>query len=369
MHILHIETGKHLYGGALQVLYLLEGLKSKGCDNSLVCPSGSSIGKKSRNYADTYEVPVRGELDPAFGFRLWRIVKKTKPDIIHVHSRRGADLWGGLAALMTKTKAVVTRRVDNPEQAWLARIKYRLYDRVIVISKGIRSVLLAEGVPAKKLIYIPSGIKVSQYKRPCEKDWFVREFALNTNNQIIGFVGQFIERKGHRYLIEAAPSIIERFPYVHFLFLGQGPLEEKLKALCREKHIWNYFSFTGFRGDIPRILPCLDLLIHPAEMEGLGVSLLQAAAAAIPIIAGGVGGVPEIVQNGVNGYLINPQSTGEIIDSTCDLLSDREKMRRFGRSGSKIVSSSFSLPKTIEGNFSVYQELLSKNKSITKRRA
>ena len=208
MHILHVETGRHLYGGPLQVLYLMEGLKAQGHRSTLVCAKGSEIATAADASAIVYEVPMAGELDPGFAFRLTRIIRAEQPDIVHVHSRRGGDLWGALAARITRTKVVLTRRVDNPEPFWLARAKYPLYNRVITISNAIREVLMSEGVPAKKIVCVLSAIDGQPYEHECAKEWFCREFGLDPTNKVIGVIAQFIPRKGHRYVIEAAPQVL-----------------------------------------------------------------------------------------------------------------------------------------------------------------
>lgn len=359
MHILHVETGRHLYGGALQVLHLMEGLKGQGCKNTLACIRGSEIAGAASACAVIYELPMAGELDPGFVFRLTRIIHTEQPDIMHVHSRRGADLWGALAARATKTKAVLTRRVDNPEPSWVARAKYRLYDRVITISNGIRKVLMSEGVPAKKIVCVPSAVDGRPYEQQCAKEWFCREFGLDPGNKMIGVIAQFIPRKGHHYLIDAAPEILSGYSDTQFLFFGQGPLQSRLQQLCRKNNIADKVHFLGFRKNLERILPCLDVVVHPATMEGLGVSLLQAAAAGVPIVASRVGGIPEVVHHGVNGYLVEAGSVKGIVHGVRDFLQDPVKAKRFGQAGREIVRSRFSIGAMVSGNLRVYRELLS----------
>lgn len=359
MHILHIETGRHLYGGALQVLCLMEGLKERGCQSTLVCAKGSKIGEAAAGSALIHEVPMAGELDPRFVLRLGRIIRAEHPDIVHVHSRRGADLWGIMAARLTKIKVVITRRVDNPELPWVARTKYRLCDRVITISEKIRQVLLSEGIPAHEIVCIPSGVASEQYNQGCKSQWFCDEFGLRPAGKVIGVIGQLIPRKGHRYLIEAAPAILKHYPETRFLFFGQGPLQHDLQQLCKSLHMANKVHFAGFRTDLERILPCLDLVVHPATMEGLGVSLLQAAAAGVPIVATRVGGIPEIVHDGVNGYLVDVGNTQAIVDAVLTLLHNPLKAKRLGRAGRELVRSHFSLEAMVAGNLRVYREVLS----------
>lgn len=358
MHILHIETGRHLYGGALQVLYLLKGLKDRGVMNTLVCPRESETGIQSTNAATIHAIPFAGELDLTFLFRLFLIMRSERPDIVHVHSRRGADIWGGLAARLAKIPAVITRRVDNPEPAWGVRFKYSLYKRVVTISEGIRKVLFAEGLKPEKTTLIHSAVDLDRYKTSGDIDWFHREFGLNPDNKAIGTVAQFIPRKGHRYIIEAAPNILERFPGARFLFFGQGPLKNEMQALCRKTGIENRVCFAGFRTDLEKILPCLDILLHPAAMEGLGVSLLQAAASGVPIIGARAGGIPEAVDDGVNGYLIEPADIQAIVDSVLSLLHDPEKRRRFGRAGRAKVESSFSISTMVGAYMTLYNEII-----------
>jgi glycosyltransferase involved in cell wall biosynthesis len=364
MHILHIETGQHLYGGALQVLHLMEGLKKQGFQNTLAYVKDSEINRAAEEFSDIYGIPMSGELDPAFFFRLLKIIRNARPDIVHIHSRRGADIWGGIAAALAKTGAVITRRVDNPEHPWIAKFKYRLYDRVITISEGIKRVLLSEGVPLKKITCIPSAINTRPFEGRCQKSWFYKEFNLNPESKIIGVIGQLIKRKGHRYLINAAPEILKKYPHTMFLFFGKGPLKKQLRRLCDEKNIASRVYFAGFRTDLERILPCLDLIVHPATMEGLGVSLLQAAASRLPIVATRVGGIPEIVHDGVNGYLVNSGNIKEITRAVINLLENPAMSKKFGQAGHNIVSSHFSIEAMVKGNICVYKNMLSERKNL-----
>ncbi len=359
MHILHVETGRHLYGGALQVLCLVKGLKKQGCRSTLVCAKGSKIGEAASVAATIYEVPMVGELDPRFVLQLGRVIRAECPDIVHVHSRRGADLWGILVARLTKIKVVLTRRVDNPEVPWAAQMKYRLCDCVITISEGIRQVLLSEGIPAHKVVCIPSGVAIEQYNQGCKSGWFCSQFGLRPHDKVIGVIGQLIPRKGHRYLIEAAPEILKHYPETRFVFFGQGPLQRDLEQLSESLHVANKVHFVGFRTDLERILPCLDLVVHPATMEGLGVSLLQAAAAGVPIVATRVGGIPEIVHDGVNGYLVDVGNTQAIVDAVLTLLQDLPKAKHLGRAGRELVRSHFSLEAMVAGNLRAYHDILS----------
>ena len=139
MRILHVEAGRHLYGGARQVLYLARGLKLRSVEQTLVCPVGSEIEAAAiRHDRPVESVKMAGDADWMLTFRLRRLFRRLEPDIVHVHSRRGADTFGGRAARRADIPAVLSRRVDNPESR-VGRRKYRDYDQVIAISRAVLS--------------------------------------------------------------------------------------------------------------------------------------------------------------------------------------------------------------------------------------
>jgi glycosyltransferase involved in cell wall biosynthesis len=360
LKIVHVETGTNLYGGALQVHYLLRGLAAvPDTRNILVCPSGSAIAKASADSVDKlHAVPARGDLDLPFLFRLASILRKEKPDIVHLHSRRGADVLGGLAARITGTRCLLTRRVDNPESRLTVGLKYRLYNRVATISEGIRDVLISEGLPPGKVTCIHSAVDAERYTGPWERDGFRKQFDLPAVGPVCGVIAQLIDRKGHRFLIEAIPQILKSVPETVFLFFGKGPLEEGLKSLCRELKLDNNVRFTGFRDDLDDYLGCLDLVIHPALMEGLGVSLLQAAASGVPIVGSRAGGIPEAVVDGINGFLIEPANPEEIAQAVTRLLADQELASRLGDGGRQLVREKFSIEAMFKGNLAMYRSMM-----------
>ena len=357
--VLHVETGPHLYGGALQVFYLLGGLQKAGWQNILVCTKGSDIARAAHGVVDrVYEAPMSGDLDVAFVSRLRRIIKEERPDLVHLHSRRGADLLGGIAARLSSVPVILTRRVDNPEPKWWVALKYRLYDQIVTISEGIRAVLVSEGVPAHRIECVHSAVDIERYKPNCDLQWFRNEFGLSEENKAVGMIAQLILRKGHRYVFEAIPAICETHPETRFLLFGKGPLEQELKEQCQRHGLEKYVQFVGFRDDLDRVLPCLNVVAHPADMEGLGVSLLQASACGVPIVATPAGGIPEIVRDGENGYLVPKADVNGIADRLAQLLSDEALAARMGQAGREIVEQNFSVKAMVDGNIRVYQGLL-----------
>jgi len=304
MKILHLETGQNLYGGAKQVQFLIHGLNKQGVRNHLCCPEGSEIGKAVSN-CEVHHTRSAGDLDFKFYFDLKKILFQVEPDLVHIHSRRGADMLGAIAVKSAGFKCVLSRRVDNPENVLLAKIKYPLYSHVITISEGIKTVLEKQKVPAKHISCVRSAVDYEKYQHPATKERFLEAFNLNPSHVTVGVVAQLIGRKGHKYLIDIAAKLKELHPELQILIFGKGAKEGELKALSAQLGTDDFIKFVGFHKNIEDWLGNIDIIAHPAEMEGLGVALLQSSSAGVPIVASRVGGIPEIVRDQDNGLLQN----------------------------------------------------------------
>ena len=359
MKVLHIEAGMHLYGGALQVVFLLRGLKQLGVQSILACPEGSAIAQEAAPHADVRPMPMKGDLDVGLLGRLRALIRETRPDVVHLHSRRGSDIWGALAGRLEGVPVVLSRRVDNPEARWVVKLKYKLYDKVVTISDGIRQVLLSEGVPADKIHCVLSAVDTQQYRPDrAHLNWFRETFHIDPDEKVIGMVAQFIARKGHQTLLEALPAVLAEHPRTKVILFGQGPIRDDIQAQVNASPLLrDHVQLPGFRRDLAQILPCLDVLAHPAYMEGLGVSLLQAAACGVPLVGGRAGGIPEIVQPGLNGELMEPGDVSALTRHLNALLASADLREQYGRAGREWVESRFSITAMVQGNLGVYQSL------------
>ena len=360
MKVLHVEAGMHLYGGALQVVFLLRGLKALGVESILACPEGSAIAREAAPHARVATLPMKGDLDVGLLGRLRHLIREVRPDVVHLHSRRGSDIWGALAGRLEGVPVVLSRRVDNPEARWVVNLKYRLYDEVITISDGIRQVLLSEGVPAAKLHCVLSAVDTQQYQPNRQHlDWFRNTFQIAPDELVIGMVAQFIRRKGHETLLDALPAVFAQHPRTKVILFGQGPIRDEIQARVHASpELAARVQLPGFRRDLNQILPCLNILAHPAFMEGLGVSLLQAAACGVPIVGGRAGGIPEIVQPGLNGELIEPGDVAALAAALNTLLGSADLRQRYGKAGREWVQTRFSIEAMVQGNLAVYNRTL-----------
>jgi glycosyltransferase involved in cell wall biosynthesis len=360
MHIVHLETGRHLYGGARQVLMLLDGLAREGVQTTLVCPPDSAISTAvDASTTELVTLPMRGDLDVSFASRFGRWLKHSQADLLHVHSRRGADLWGGLAANRTGLPAVLTRRVDNPELPLLGALKYRAYKRVIAISEAIRQQLITDGVGAERIRLVRSVIQPEDCQPSWSRRQFLDAFDLAEEHKVVVCAAQFIPRKGHADLLAAWPEVVKACPQARLVLFGQGPNEQDMRALAERAGLTATVRFAGFRADLRQFIGRADVLVHPALKEGLGICLLEAQAAGVPIVATRAGGIPEAVAEGETALLVPPQDPAALAGALAQLLADDAQRTRMGAAGLSHVSEKFSPQAMVSGNLAVYRELLS----------
>ena len=357
MKILHIEAGRHLYGGAKQVEYLLTALADLKVENILVCPRNSAISKFSAPSLTVETIAMRGELDIFMMPRLLRLFKRYRPDIIHIHSRRGADIWGALAAKWAGIPCICSRRVDNPEAALVVNLKYPLFAAVICISDGIRRVVCRSGVDPKKVVTVHSSVKGSLFEERRDRDWFADEFNLPSDSLVVANFAQMIDRKGQMLILEAVSRLAPEFPSLRLLLFGQGPRQSHYQGVVKANDMDAIVSFPGFRQDVPKILPNVDIVVHPAYTEGLGVALLQSAASGVPIVATTAGGIPEVVKHNVNGKLVPVGDVDALTYSLRLLLLDQNLRQDLGRAGRKLVEQEFSVAAMAKGNLAIYESV------------
>ncbi len=357
MHVVHVETGRHFYGGAQQVIWLMQGLETRGVDNTLVCLPDAAIYRVASDAGlDVRPLPCAGDLDLRFVFRLRQLLGDLSPDLVHCHSRRGADFLGRQAARMAGLPAVVSRRVDNPESRIVAALRYRGFARVIAISHHIASLLQENGLDPARITVIRDAVDVDRFPAQPSCDAFRREFGIGTSTFTIAVVAQLIERKGHRYLLDALAHL-ERLQELRVLIFGTGAEEERLRAQVREQILDSVVTMAGFRPDVDVFLGCVDLLVHPALREGMGVAMLKAAAAGVPVVAFDTAGAKEAVADDVTGLLVPPANTRALAAAIDALRRDPERRAAMGEAARQRMRDEFAVRSMVEKHIEVYRQV------------
>jgi glycosyltransferase involved in cell wall biosynthesis len=359
MKIVHVETGRHFYGGAQQVIWLLSGLRSAGIDCQLVCPPDSAISvAASREDIPVTNLSCAGDHDLRFAWRLRKQLCSDPPDIVHCHSRRGADFLGGWAAKSAGVPAVLSRRVDNPEPAWISDLRYRPYYKVIAISENIAAVLTKSGFDWSRLVVIRDAVDVDCIEIEPDDGVLEREFDIAPSAFSIAVVAQLIPRKGHRFILDVLPGLCTVHPFIKVVFFGTGDNDANLRALSRKLGLSATVRFAGFRHDLDEYLAAFDVLVHPAEREGLGVAMLKGAAAGLPVVAFDIAGATEAVAHGKTGVLIPPGDMAGL-QNAIELMIEEPQLRAdLGDAGRQRMRDDFSVETMVESHIELYEQIL-----------
>lgn len=355
--VLHIDSAKTWRGGQQQVLYLAQRLTNY--DNIIVCPPQSPLAERAEAIGlKVLPVEMHGEWDLLAVCKLKKIIRKNSIKIVHFHSSH-AHALGLLAAKSGgNCKVVLSRRVDFPiKKNILSRLKYSNVDRIIAISKRVKRVLVADGLLEEKIDVVYSGVDIDRFQN-VKADYLISKLGPNRDKLRIGNIAALAWHKDHKTLIEAARIVVDEFPEVIFLIAGEGPLRREIEILIKRFNLEEEVKLLGFRQDIPEILSILHLFVLSSSWEGLGTSLLDAFASRVPVVATNVGGIPEVVRDGVNGILVPPENPGVLARAIIHLLKNRDLAGRMAEEGFRLVKEKFSIERMVEETRKIYDRLV-----------
>jgi glycosyltransferase involved in cell wall biosynthesis len=364
MFSLHVDTARTWRGGQNQVLLTVNGLRAIGQRASLVAHPDGELRRRVAEGLDLVPLAPRTEMDLSAAWRFARIVKRLAPDVIHAHDPHGVAMaslalsLGAGSAHPAKTPALVaSRRVDfHLKGNSFSRWKYRQVDCFIAASEAIRRMLVADGVPDAQTVTVHEGIDVDRVLAAPPVN--VHEaFFLPHGAPVVGNVAALVPHKGQRYLIDAAHLVVQRVPDARFVILGEGELREHLQKQVHEHRLEKHVLLPGFRTDVLGCLKAFDLFVMSSVTEGLGTSLLDAMAASRPIVATAAGGIPEIVEDGVNGLLVPPRDHHALADAIVRALEDRVLRQRMGAAGWERVNERFTVDRMVNATAAVYERL------------
>ncbi len=361
MFSLHIDTARTWRGGQNQVLVTVLGLRALGHRTMLVAHPGGELRQRAQEGLDLVPLAPKTEMDLSAAWRLARVIKRLTPDIVHAHDPHAVAMAGLALSMSTqsvKPPLVASRRVDfHLRQSAMSRWKYRQVDRFICASEAIRRMLVADGVPDAKTVTVHEGIDVGrgQAAPPAKLH---EELFLPHGAPIVGNVAALVPHKGQRHLVEAAALVVRQVPDARFVIAGEGELRPSLERAIKDRRLEKHVLLAGFRPDVLSLHKAFDIFVMSSVTEGLGTSLLDAMAAGKPIVATSTGGIPEVVADGVNGYLVPPRDHEAMASAIVRVLRDAELRRRLGLAGLTRVREQFSAERMVERTVSEYERLV-----------
>jgi glycosyltransferase involved in cell wall biosynthesis len=374
MFSLHVDTARTWRGGQNQVLLTVNGLRSLGLRAALVAHPDGELRRRAAEGLELVPLAPRAEMDLSAAWKFSRLIKRLAPDVIHAHDPHGVamaslalSLGAGSAGAGAAPALLASRRVDfhlkgNSFSKW----KYRQVDCFLAASEAIRRMLVADGVEADRAVTVHEGIDVHHVLSAPPVN--VHEaFFLPRGAPVVGNVAALVPHKGQRYLIDAAHLVVRQIPDARFVILGEGEQREHLEKQVREHHLEKHVWLPGFRTDVLGCIKGFDLFVMSSISEGLGTSLLDAMAASRPIVATTAGGIPEIVEEGVNGLLVPPRDHHALAQAIVRALSDEALRRRMGEAGFARVNERFTVERMVEKTADVYRRVNSQRSTLKSR--
>jgi glycosyltransferase involved in cell wall biosynthesis len=305
----------HLRGDGTQraLTQLVRGLGKRGHDQTVFCLNNSYDEVVLHELRSTpADVRVVGKTALACGYGLLstrRWLAQEKFDAV-VTMLFAADVIGRLLAWSSGVPLIVSSlRARNVNyyrvQRWLVQATMKLAHAVVVNSSHTREFAIGEeGVQTDRIFFIPNGVHAEDYTGTVDPGFLRKELGLGENVRLLGTLGRLTEQKGIDVLLGALSLL--RSQDVSLVIVGIGEQETKLRILAGRLNLESRVHFVGYRRDVPKLLRAFDIYVHPARFEGMPNAVLEAMAAARPIVASSIDGIRELIEDGVHGWLVPP---------------------------------------------------------------
>jgi glycosyltransferase involved in cell wall biosynthesis len=284
-------------------------------------------------------------------FAIWKLLKREKPPIVHTHTYK-AGVLGCWAAKMAGVPIII----HTPHGhiffghfsplvtgffMMIERLTAAIVDRMVALTAGERRDYIACSVAnPEKMVTIHSGVNIDRFmKLKVNIEGKKRSLGLNTEFPVVGTVGWLLPIKGPIYLLRAMAEVWQNHPDIHLVYVGKGDLEEDVKREASRTGVSDKVKFLGWRDDIPEIMQILDVFVLPSLNEGMGRVLLEAMASGKPIVASNVGGIPDLVKDGQNGFLVRPGDVNGLSLAIKKLIEDKELRVKMGARGRTMAQS------------------------------
>lgn len=360
MHSLHVDTSPGWRGSERQVFDLVVGLRERGDRATLVAHPAGPLFRRMTEGMDVVALAPKGDVDIAAAWRLSRVLKSVRPEVVHAHDSHAVAMSATAIAILSPTPRlplVVTRRTEfRPDRTAFSRWKYSQVDAFVATNSTVRQRLQAEGVPATKVTVIPPGVDVD-FIDNLEPSRIHAELFLPTHAPIVGNVSALEPQKGHHHLIAAAGLVLRHVPDARFVILGEGSLHEALTRDVHARHLERHVYLPGFQADVARHTKAFDVYASASLHPTGSLAIIEAMAAARPIIATAVGHIPDLIEDGVSGLLVPPRDDKALAAAIVRLLEDGGLRRAIGDSARVRARSLFSLERMVEDTAALYERL------------
>jgi len=373
--ILYLTTSSKI-GGAEQVILAL----AKNIDHALfdieVCilsPKGALNEELDRLKVKNFALGIKNWFYvPGAVYKLYRLLKRKQYDIINTWLFH-ASVMGVFITLIKTSPIIESRQYTDYMYKYnfklkqiLDRIASHNVDHIIACSNAAKEVLTHyEKVDTRKITIIYNGTNIDEFRLyNINQRRQTRENLKVEDKIVLSFTAHLRPAKGHQYLLEAISKIKNQYTNIVLLLIGEGVLRNELEALTRQLNIEDNVRFLGYRTDIPDILSATDIYVHSSVEEGFGISIIEAMAVGLPVIATNVGGIPEIITNGENGILVPPENPQALAEAISDLIEHPDKRKMFAEKGRQHITANFTNDIMAKKYMEVYRNIINQKNSV-----
>ena len=367
MNILFLTTHVNTGGITSYLLTLAEGLMSAGHRVYLASSGGNQIADFTAMGVEHFGVDIKtkSELNPklysAVG-KIQRYMKKKNIQVIHANTR----VTQVMAWLLHKMAG--RPYLSTCHGFFKTRLARRIFpcwgQAVIAISGPVKEHLEKDfKVDSKRIFLIPNGLDLSKFL-PSREDYRRekrRMFGFE-GYQTIGIIARLSDVKGHAVLIEAMGRIVRQKPNAKLLIVGEGKEEQDLKQLVNRLGLNDCVYFYPVMNKTMEFLEIFDVFVMPSLQEGLGLSVMEAQACGLPVVASEVGGLPSLISHGKTGLLVPSQNSAALAEAILELLNDRNKALALGKAAREFIELNFSSQAMVEKTAEIYEQLVGSRK-------
>jgi glycosyltransferase involved in cell wall biosynthesis len=328
----------------------------------LVAHPQGELYRRALEGPDLVPLAPRNEIDLSTAWKLSRIIRQWKPEIVHGHDPHAVSMAAlalSFSAPVPRPPIVAARRVDFHLQTHsFSRWKYRQVDLFIAASDAIRRVLELDGIPSSRISVVHDGIDIAKIQRlPAFS--IHSEFWLPSGVPVIVNVAALVPHKGHKFLIDAMPHVLREVPDAHVVIFGDGELQQQLERQIKDLRVEKHVLLAGFRKDVLQLMKSADLFAMSSVTEGLGSTLLDAMAMSLAVAGTDAGGIPEAVVHGETGLLAPTGDARALAGAIVRLLKDKPLRERMGAAGLARVTSHFGVSRLLTGTLRAYERAAS----------
>ncbi|TAE57884.1 MAG: glycosyltransferase family 1 protein [Nostocales cyanobacterium] len=372
LRILLIIDDATLGGGQMHVLLLAKYLDKSQFEVSIATESqGWLVDAALALNIQIYPLNISNKLTLQSFKNVQKLLTENRFDIIHTHGGT-AGFWGRLLGKIFSKSSKIIHTYHGLHYLNQNNIKSKIFilidqmllpitDQIICVCQAdYISGLGANVVNNNNCTIIYNGIEIDKFSGSLNQQKARKIFNIEHDKIVFGNVARLHQQKGHQILLQAFAKVVKSDQNTQLLIVGDGKLKEELIKLAQELGIKNNIKFLGSRSDIYEFLSAIDIFVLPSLWEGQPIALLEALAMGKPCIASHVNGIPEIINHGINGYLVNPNDVNNLYDLMTSLMLDKQKCEQFSVNGKITVSDMFSAQNMADKTAQVYHQVMIK---------